>query len=378
MKIFQVGDKTSLATAEGWAAYVKDDPRRPKPLTRSKYEELSSSERNAYDEARMKYHRSIGAIQTVQLQQAHAKMTSYSQGAQDAPPIARNGLMLSGPPRVGKTTIGVTWAKAFERELRVEHGWERTSSGALFLPVAYNILGMNAGTRGMMRGFLDFYGLRYKQAWGTDELTKHFADMAHRCGTQVVLIDQMQNLELSRQSDQEVSAHIKNLTDTCSATFYGMGVALETTGLFTEGKLHEHHAHAQIAGRFDLHQITAAQIGEASLDRQWTSFLRTVESKLMLFNAQPGDLCAELREYIYRRTGGVTGEVMDLLRRGANEAMTGREERMTLEVLNRVRLSHLAEQQQRPRSVRNGGTDSAALGVKPLAQDKSLKASITR
>ncbi len=252
-------------------------------------------------------------------------------------------------PRVGKTTIGVSWAKKAERELRAEYGWGRTSAGAQFVPVFYGLVGKDGGTRVMMRKFLDFYGQPWKAGWDTAVLTERFADIVHRCGTQYILIDQMQNLDLSRQGDRRVSAHLKELMDTCPATFFGMGVALETTGLFTEGLRKEHAAHAQIAGRFDLHPVVAADITTDTGRAQWTSLLRTFESKTLLLDSRPGDLCAELSDYIYARTGGVTGEVMDLLRRGANEAIRGSgPERITRTVLGGVSLSRRATLDAKP------------------------------
>lgn len=342
-KTFDVGGKASLATLEGWQTYVRADPKKPKALTRAQYDALSPSQRATYDSARTTYHRGIESIETEQMRAAHDKMTSYAEGSAGAPPVARTGVMLNGMPRVGKTTIGVSWAKKAERALRAEYGWGRTSAGAQFVPVFYGIVGFGSGTRAMMRKFLDFYGQPWKEGWDVGVLTGHFADMVHRCGTQYILLDQMQNLDLSRQGDKAVSAHLKELMDTCPATFFGMGVGLETTGLFTEGRRTEHHALAQIAGRFNLHPVAAAEIETEDGRAQWERLLRTFESKTMLLDARQGDLCAELADYIYLRTGGVTGEVMDLLRRGANEAITsGGPERITRKVLSRVSLSHRA------------------------------------
>lgn len=347
-KVFDVGAKSSLATLEGWQAYVRTDVKKPKALDRARYDALPPSHRTAYDKARMTYHRGIEAIETAQMRQAHAKMTSYAEGSAGAPPVARTGVMLNGMPRVGKTTIGTSWARKEERALRAEYGWGRTSTGAQFVPVFYGIVGMGDGPVAMMRKFLDFYAQPWKEGWGKSTLTGLFADMVHRCGTQYVLLDQMQNLRLSRVGDQAVSAHLKELMDTCPATFYGMGVGLETTGLFTEGLFKEEHPLAQIAGRFDLQPVTAAA-NTGPHRAEWVSLLRTFESKVMLLDARPGDLCAELEQYVHDRTGGVTGEVMDLLRRGANEAIRGDgPERMTRDVLDRVSLSYRATQDARP------------------------------
>ena len=346
---FQVPEKASLATKEGWRAYVDRKAREPQRLSKEMYAKLSDEAKERYDDLRVEAHRGITEIRTPAMCRVHDELDSRLRGANGLAPIARTGVFVSGPPRNGKTTTGIVYGREYERRMRARFTAERTSEGWEFLPTAYLIAGRRSGSRVFMRKALDFYGQPWKSDWSTETLTKRFVELAHLCGTQLVILDQLQNWDFKHQGDQEVSAHFKELVDTCGFTILGLGIDLENSGFFSEGRGRADITLSQNGGRFSLVPVGPMSLQSEETTKEWIAFLRTIEQRLLLFDAQPGDLARNLYEYIWLRTRGVIGETMDLLLRGANRAIDWHrcgqlsEERITEEVLETITLSRVAE-----------------------------------
>lgn len=337
-------------TLDAWVDYCTTVPQRPQETTRSRYDAAPVKTREAFDEARKQYHRSLADIQTPQMTLAHAEISSRLGGTGGCPPTARTGLVVSGDPNLGKSTLMLRWGKVFEQKERdrLGVGWNaRTSAGGLFVPVVYVILSDGEGPKGLCQKMMRFYGQPFVDSWDADHLTALLKVLATRCATRVLLIDQMQNLQMGNRSGRQTANHLKSIMDDLPVTVVGAAVDIDQTRFFGD---------PQIAGRFGVHYIQPFTRPASTDDTSFLSLLETVYDRLVLLDKRPGDMAA-LAGYVYDRTCGVTGDLMDLLRRGANAAV-GTSERLDRELLDTVNLS--AKRHPRPVTVDDQAVQDAA------------------
>jgi hypothetical protein len=333
--VVPVHGKGGPTTLDAWVDYVTTVPQRPAMTTRPRYEKAPQQVRNQFNLARAAYHRSLADIQTPQMYLAHDEISSRVQGNQGCPPTARTGLVISGQPNLGKSTLILRWGKVFELALREEYGvdWDaRTTEGGLFVPVVYVILGDDDGPKGLCQKMMRFYGQPFRESWDAAVLTDDLKTLAVRCGTRVLLIDQMHNLQMSNRSGKHTANHLKELMDVLPVTVVGAAVDIDGTRFFSDG---------QIAGRFGVHYIEPFGRQSDADKTTLLSLLETVYDRFVLLDKRPGDMAA-VAGYIYSRTNGVTGDLMDLLRRGANAAV-GDAERLNHAILDKISLSASAQ-----------------------------------
>lgn len=331
-------------TLAGWRAYVGTRLERPKPVPRAKYQAVPAAARREYDAARKRYHRGLADIETRQMQEVHREIDSRVDGNDGCAPTARTGLVINGMPFVGKSTILLRWGWKFDHAVREEYGVDfdaRTEDGALFIPVVYVVLGEDDGPKGLCQKIMRFYGQPYKEHWDEGELTHKIQDLTVSAGTRVLMMDQMQNLKMKNRSARQTAEHIKHLMDVLPVTMIGAGVEMETTGFFTEGYAPGQHDISQVARRFGTYHLNPFDHSTTTGQADWTSMLATVQDRLVLLAKRDDDI-VRLDDYLHDRTKGVTGDLMDLLRRGANEAVGGTE-RITKSLLDGIRLSEAAD-----------------------------------
>ena len=108
------------------------------------------------------------------------------------------------------------------------------------------------------------------------------------------------------------------------ATFVYAGIDVERNGLLsgTRGE--------QIAGRFGMIRTAAFPRGE-----YWTGLISALEDSLRLHRHQPGAL-AGLEEYLHRRTGGMIGSLLRLIRGAAIQAVLDGTEEITRTALDSI------------------------------------------
>ncbi|HEX3957454.1 MAG TPA: hypothetical protein VHZ03_12615 [Trebonia sp.] len=102
------------------------------------------------------------------------------------------------------------------------------------------------------------------------------------------------------------------------------GIDVERNGLLsgTRGE--------QIAGRFGMVRTSAFPRGQ-----YWTGLISALEGSLRLHRHQPGAL-AGLEEYLHRRTGGMIGSLLRLIRGAAVQAVLDGTEKITRSALDSI------------------------------------------
>ncbi|MFJ9381094.1 hypothetical protein [Streptomyces sp. NPDC101455] len=81
--------------------------------------------------------------------------------------------------------------------------------------------------------------------------------------------------------------------------------------------------------------------------RHWRQLLLALEQRLVLADAYPGMLADGLSDYLFARSTGHIGSLMTLVNRGCQRALRTSSERLTRDLLDRVKNDEAAEQARR-------------------------------
>ena len=275
---------------------------------------MTPEEREVFDARRMAHHATFGPILTPQLERVHAALIhQVTVNLHSARPGARQGSVIDGHGSLGKTTTLLEFGRRYQRAMRKHFPDGVTSTGDEFVPVVYLSVPANTTIKGFNRHFLAFYGLIAPHTRTTDHMTLDIIRLARRCGTALVLVDDVHFLPMRRETGQVLNDHLKHLASGIAATFVLAGIGLEDGGLLTEGKHAGTEATSQTGSRFTLHRMEPftmeTPVGQAEVH----AFLQAIESELVLFDAKPG-MITGLASYLHERTAGVIGSHMALIR----------------------------------------------------------------
>lgn len=124
---------------------------------------------------------------------------------------------------------------------------------------------------------------------------------------------------------------LKYFSERIPATFVYAGIDVERAGLLsgTRGE--------QIAGRFGMIRTTAFPRGE-----HWTGLIAALEGALRLHRHRAGTLVA-LADYLHRRTTGMIGSLLRLVRSAAIQAVLDSTEQITRATLDSIDVDIAAE-----------------------------------
>ena len=327
----------------GWKQQLVLDQKRPPIITPGDYARMSSTEQSEYNSARRAYHQGLSDIETTQMAGAHEAFAQRLDGLTTAGPVAKPGLMISGPAASGKSTTLITAGRLTDlacTRAMDEAGalfWPEdeqliprlVETGHQYLPVIY--LSVAAQVNATLENGVRFYiqDLPPQRKYGQSRLLDMLISHVYNCGTKVILLDQVQTIASASVGALAVSNAIKDLMDGCpTSIIVGAGIGLEHNRLFSENFRTEDAALAQTGSRFALYTMAPYEISTKEGLREWLRLLATMDSHICLLRKGDRDLI-DLSEYLYSRTGGLAGLVIPLLRSGANRAISSGEERIS-------------------------------------------------
>lgn len=364
----------ALSRKEDWKAFV-DAPRRvqPEPLTRAQRDRLGTGARADYDRRRREWHANLGPLKTPQLAELHEDLWDIvDSNAQDGDK-AKGAVAIDAFPGLGKTTSVLAFAREFHRREIAERG-EFTAAGHERWPVCRVGLTGNTGMKELNRAVLEFFGHPGRTRGTTAELGHCALDCVLSCECRVLAIDDLHFLKWGNTSGIEVSNHLKWIANEFPVTLLVIGVGLTEKGLFSEGESTGDAALAQTGRRTTRLGMRPFSIVDEPGRREWRQMLLALEQRVVLADKHPGMLADELSDYLFARSTGHIGSLMTLINRGCQRAVRAGEERLTQELLDRVRNDEAAENARRelelalrnrrltsqPRSgLRQGHTDAA-------------------
>jgi len=338
-------DRLTLARKEGWKALAEAAPRtQPEHHTPAQFKALRAPARAEYDELRKQWHANL-TLKTPQLARVHEDIWEIVDTNRQDGDRVKGAPVIDAHPGLGKTTAATAFGRQLHRD-RVALAGVRTAEGHEHIPVCRIGLTANTSMKSLQEAFLEFYG-HPRKSGTTDQLRSAALDCVLSCDTSLVIIDDVHFLDMSRRDGLTVTNHLKSLANDFPVTFLFVGVGLRERGLFCEGMTAADAALAQTGRRWTRLTMDPFEIRTAKGRKEWRTVLLGLERILVLARKHPGMLADELSDYLFARTTGHIGSLMDLINRGTGRAMRTGEERLTADLLDRVKIDEAAETARR-------------------------------
>lgn len=332
---FHSDDRPSaLFTRETLDPFLADALHKPEVVSERQYVALDLEERARYDRARIRHLSGGIVLNTPYLQEAkNILQRCFAQN------IGRNsghaGLMLSGGSTVGKTTI----AKSLMRY--VYHSYARTFPDFKAhdrVPVVYIEVPAASTGKLLMTTFAEFFGMHLRSGESMGNIRSRVVEVLGAAGTQLIVVDELQNLSGRGVGNGESVDLLKNLHNDLPATFVYAGIDLTSGGLLAGPR------GQQLSGRFNILKMEPFQLANPNDRSTWRKLLPAFEAELPLRDHKTGTL-AGLSDYLYQRTGGSIGSFGRLVTDAAIEAISNPDlaELVDEALLETITIDHTAE-----------------------------------
>jgi hypothetical protein len=325
---------SALFNREGLDTYLSRLPKKPELVSEQQYGALSPEEKAQHDRARI-LHLSGGIVlNTPYLHEA--KVVLQRCFAQN---IGRNsghtGLILSGRSTVGKTTIAKSLMRyVYNQYARTYPDFRDRDQ----VPVLYIEVPAASTGKLLMTTFAEFFGMHIRSGESMGNIRSRVVDIIGAAGTQLIVVDELQNLAGRGTGNGESVDLLKTLHNDLPATFVYAGIEL-TGGALLAGPRGQ-----QLSSRFNILEMEPFQISKPQDRATWRKLLPAFESELPLRDQEPGTL-AGLSDYLYQRTGGSIGSLGRLVTDAAIEAIYNRDlpEQVNEALLDTITIDHTAE-----------------------------------
>ncbi|WP_314645663.1 ATP-binding protein [uncultured Microbacterium sp.] len=307
-----------IATKEGWRHYVDAVYEKPVLTSKAEVRAMGPAERALYNQARARYSQAGAFVKTPQFAEFQAAVRDrvYLNGYRL---VGKLGLILSGEPGQGKTTTLLQIGKEHELRRRLMASEKNEST----VPVVYVAVPAQAGARALLLEFVRFFGLPTRRGILYNELVEMVANAMRRCGTELVLVDDIHHLDLKFRSNIEASDMLKQLSERCGSTFVYAGIAVEGTGML------EGTREGQIRKRFELYDASPFSITTKQGRTDWGNLLLAMEDSLCLLDQSAGSILSGAKS-LYWLTHGEIGPLKDLLQLAALHAIDDGSETLDL------------------------------------------------
>ena len=319
---FQRDDDDDIYTYEGWRKYRdRVAPQRPALLPEDDYLFLDMDARHDYDELRRLYTMRFPSITTPDLRQAHDRMWDQLQSnLYSLPDVVKVGAMIDGYAGLGKTVIAKTFARRFERHLLKVARFTTPRDRDEFIPVVHVTLKGQTTPKGLAQSICRFLAIGLRGRPSEQELIDAICVAVKKHKVLLFVIDDIHFLDPKYEHSRDITSHLKALMSLTGKTFLYVGIDCEKMGIFRDPGNNNPLA-SQTATRF-IHQVVRPF---AKSDKTWRVLLKSIESHLILLNHTPGTL-EKLSAYLFKRTQGNLGSLMNLLQKGAFLAIGGHEQ----------------------------------------------------
>ncbi|MGN6205890.1 AAA family ATPase [Humibacter sp.] len=374
--------RRSLSLYEGWKTYAERPTRtRPDQLRRSELNNLDQRARQDYDIRRRDWHANL-LLRTRQVEDIHLQLGDIvDSNMQDADRV-KSTAVIDAPPTLGKSTTINAFGRAFHQEQLLRFGdFIEGDDEVLHLPVCHVTLTGRTTIKGLHEMILGFFahpathGVAHYTMRGRD-LARAAAECLERHSTRLVIVDDLHFLNMHTRDGVEVANQLKWLANEYEATFLFAGVALRASGLIGEGKTGAAAAMAQTFRRWTVLGMNSFTLRTANERDEWSRMIRGLGENVVLADQDPEAL-VNLSDYLFARSTGNIGSLMDLIRRGTSRAIRTGAEALDRDLLDGIRIDEGAERSRaeleaqlaRPRTggSRSGRARSEKVSQKPAA-----------
>lgn len=318
--------KPNWQTKEGWSDFVGEHLDEPPRLTRIQLDGLNRQERVAYCMQRLDFvaNGRISLTADVKAIRDELRLRMVANARKRG---GKFGIIVSGAPNAGKSTTVTRLAKEFELRRR-ERGSQPGKRSVI--PVIYVSTPSDCTPKSLLVEFHHFLGRPTRPRMTAPELLNGLAEVVKRCGTELIIIDEIHNLNQNRQGASDATNYLKQLSEKCQATFIYVGANVEDTGLLDGGWA------AQVATRFRIMDLEAHALSDdqRTVDR-WSALLEDLEGNAKLVAQKPGSILNDA-QLLWDASHGRVGEVAGIIELAAIEAMESESERLDFTRLRSV------------------------------------------
>ena len=333
--------KPNWQTKSGWAAFVAEQLREPAPMSRRDLEALSEMERIDFCQRRLDFMMN-GRISLTPDVKAIRDELRIRMIANIRKRGGKFGIIVDGVPNSGKSTTVTRLAKDFEIQRRAGGNPRGTTK---LIPVMYVCAPSDCSPKTLLMEFANFMGRPVRGRVTAGDLMKALAENVERCGTELIVIDEIHNLRQDRQAASDATNYLKQLSEKCPATFVYVGANVEGSGLLDGGWA------AQVATRFRIMTLEPYSTTNQRDRNKWAALLEDLEANTKLVDQSPGGILEDA-ELLFDASNGRVGEVAGIIQLAAVEAMQAGSERLDFR-----RLRSSLDEERRRRSRR--GLDSS-------------------
>jgi hypothetical protein len=156
-------------------------------------------------------------------------------------------------------------------------------------------------------------------------------------------VDDLHFLQWRNSSGIAISNHFKYIANVFPVTMIFIGVGLAARGLFSEGSDYQDAVLAQTGRRTTALDMEPFAVNTERGRRHWRQLLLAIEQRVVLADKRPGVIADHLCDYLYARSTGHIGSLMTLINRGCQRAVRSGEEKLTTELLDKVRVDAASE-----------------------------------
>jgi len=325
----------TLTTHEGLATYLKSPIPRPEVLTIPELNAKDRTARTAYNRRRLMFLSGGITLDTPNL--AQAKVLLYQAMTEN---MGRNsghaGVLMDGASTLGKTTIAkamMGWT--MNHYSRRYPDWQ--ASGRI--PVVYIEVPAASTGKLLIKTFAEFLGIPVRSGDSMGDIRTRIVSSINRADTQLIVVDELQNLAGRGTGNGESVDLLKNLHNDISATFMYAGIEVKNSPLMAGPR------GRQMQSRFSMLEMDTFNWSDKDDRQTWKALVSAFESQLPLLNHELGSL-TRIHQYLYERTGGSIGSLGKLLTGVATQVILGGNPSLEFideRSLNAYRLDHTAE-----------------------------------
>jgi len=160
-------------------------------------------------------------------------------------------------------------------------------------------------------------------------------------------VDDLHFLHWQHHGGVEISNHFKYIANEFPVTLLSIGIGLGERGVLLEGTSYDDAVLAQTMRRTTTLDMQPYAIKPGRARRDWHTLLATIEQRLVLGSKHPGMLAEELSDYLFIRSTGHIGSLMELIRRGCVKSIRTKTEILTKRLFDTIKIDSAAEKARR-------------------------------
>lgn len=300
--LFSSEPMPALDRREGLIQYLSEQPEPLHMPSLAEYLSFSDAERKALDAARLTF---MSTALTVGTPQIHKLIYQVRLAIVNnrGKATGRGGVIVSGESTVGKTTACVSMMRSFYFLYGRQYvGFLQRNE----VPVAYVEVPAGSSAKAMVRRFAEFYGLEFTTRATLETMLNAVVTVMRSCRTQLVVVDELQNLSRISPGNGESVDVLKSLSNQVPATFVYSGINIHQGGLLVGDR------GSQIGRRFTLLRMSRYGIATSEDRKVWNGLVMAFSNELPLLAHSKEGLIKDSM-WLHQRSGGNLGTLQRLI-----------------------------------------------------------------